>query len=54
MKRGELTLEELFDNPTNPWILDDKGLDPEEEPEVWWARPLTPDDWDQIARNRKS
>jgi hypothetical protein len=53
MKKNDLTLVDLIANPDNPYILDGwDELDPEEIPEVWWARPLTDEDWTKIARNR--
>jgi hypothetical protein len=47
----KLTPADLISNPTNPWLLDDDGLDPDGDVEVWWARELTPAAWDQIAGN---
>jgi hypothetical protein len=39
------TLADLMPEPSNPFILDGwDEVDPEDIPEVWWARPLTPQD----------
>jgi hypothetical protein len=43
LKKNDLTLDDLVANPTDDFILDDWD-DPEAEPVVWWARPITDQD----------
>jgi hypothetical protein len=52
---GKLYLSQLFDDLEHPnnFILDDDDLyDPGEDEDPWWARRLTEQDWNEIARNQ--